>query len=52
VRRKVTLLGSIYAGDSMVGRGRAINKRDESSRHLVEPASHRRSPRRHHPAPT
>lgn len=36
VRRKVTLLGSIYAGDSMVGRGRAINKRDESSRHLVD----------------
>ena len=27
VRRKVTLLGSIYAGDSMVGRGRVIDKR-------------------------
>jgi acyl dehydratase len=27
VRRKVTLLGSIYAGDSMVGRGRVIGKR-------------------------
>lgn len=35
-RRKVTLLGSIYAGDSMVGRGRVINKRNESSRHLVD----------------
>jgi acyl dehydratase len=28
VRRKVTLLGSIYAGDSMVGRGRVVAKRD------------------------
>jgi acyl dehydratase len=40
VRRKVTLLGSIYAGDSMVGRGRVIDKRRESSgaepRYLVD----------------
>jgi acyl dehydratase len=36
VRRKVTLLGSIYAGDSMVGRGRVIGKRRETSRHLVD----------------
>jgi acyl dehydratase len=36
VRRKVTLLGSIYAGDSMVGRGRAIDKRRETSRRLVD----------------
>jgi acyl dehydratase len=36
VRRKVTLLGSIYAGDSMVGRGRVIAKRRETSRHLVD----------------
>jgi acyl dehydratase len=40
VRRKVTLLGSIYAGDSMVGRGRVIDKRREDSgdapRHLVD----------------
>ncbi|MGE2721944.1 MaoC family dehydratase [Mycolicibacterium celeriflavum] len=28
VRRKITLLGSIYAGDSMVGRGRVVAKRD------------------------
>src|ERR1700758_2875746 len=27
VRRKMRMLGSIYAGDSMVGRGRATNKR-------------------------
>lgn len=27
VRRKVTLLGSIYAGDSMIGRGRVVAKR-------------------------
>jgi acyl dehydratase len=32
VRRKVSLLGSIYAGDSMVGRGRVVGKRcDESA---------------------
>jgi hypothetical protein len=31
VRRKVTLQGSIYAGDSMVGRGRVIDKRCETS---------------------
>ncbi|MDT7732694.1 MAG: hypothetical protein QOK45_2947 [Mycobacterium sp.] len=40
VRRKVTLLGSIYAGDLMVGRGRVIDKRRESSgaepRYLVD----------------
>lgn len=40
VRRKVTLVGSIYAGDSMVGRGRVVGKRiDESGeypRHLVD----------------
>jgi acyl dehydratase len=39
-RRKVTLLGSIYAGDSMVGRGRVIDKRRESTgaepRYLVD----------------
>ncbi|MEO3759494.1 MaoC/PaaZ C-terminal domain-containing protein [Mycobacterium sp. B14F4] len=28
VRRKITLLGSIYAGDSMIGRGRVVAKRD------------------------
>jgi hypothetical protein len=31
VRRKVTLQGSIYAGDSMVGRGRVVDKRRETS---------------------
>jgi len=40
VRRKVTLQGSIYAGDSMVGRGRVIDKRQETSgatpRYLVD----------------
>jgi acyl dehydratase len=40
VRRKVTLSGSIYAGDSMVGRGRVIDKRREGSgaapRYLVD----------------
>jgi acyl dehydratase len=36
VRRKVTLLGSIYAGDSMVGRGRVVDKRREPSRQLVD----------------
>ena len=40
VRRKVTLLGSIYAGDSMVGRGRVVDKRSdtagESPRYLVD----------------
>ncbi len=29
VRRKVSIIGSIYAGDSMVGRGRAVGKRHE-----------------------
>ena len=27
VRRKISLLGSIYAGDTMVGRGRVVDKR-------------------------
>jgi acyl dehydratase len=36
VRRKVKLLGSIYAADSMVGRGRVIGKRRESSCLLVD----------------
>jgi hypothetical protein len=36
VRRKVKLLGSIYAGDTMVGRGRVIGKRRESTCHLVD----------------
>jgi acyl dehydratase len=40
VRRKVTLQGSIYAGDSMVGRGRVIDKRCDTSgdaaRYLVD----------------
>ena len=31
VRRKVSLLGSIYAGDSMIGRGRVIDKRVETA---------------------
>jgi acyl dehydratase len=39
VRRKVRMIGSIYAGDSMIGRARVINKhRDTSSgtaRYLV-----------------
>ena len=36
LRRKVTLVGSIYAGDSMVGRGRVIDKRREGARDLVD----------------
>ena len=36
VRRKVTLVGSIYAGDSMVGRGRVVGKRYEKGRRLVD----------------
>lgn len=36
VRRKVSLAGSIYAGDSMVGRGRVVAKRCEAGRHLVD----------------
>jgi acyl dehydratase len=40
VRRKVTLQGSIYAGDSMVGRGRVVDKRCDTSgeapRYLVD----------------
>jgi acyl dehydratase len=39
VRRKMRILGSIYAGDSMVGRARVIDKRSETTgaatRHLV-----------------
>lgn len=31
VRRKVSLLGSFYVGDSMVGRGRVVGKRVESA---------------------
>jgi len=40
VRRKLSLLGSIYAGDSMVARGLVIAKRIDTSgdapRHLVD----------------
>jgi acyl dehydratase len=40
VRRKVSLLGSIYAGDSMVARGRVAGKRVDTAgdapRHLVD----------------
>jgi acyl dehydratase len=40
VRRKVSLLGPIYAGDTMVGRGRAVDKRLDTStdapRYLVD----------------
>jgi len=40
VRRKVSLLGSIYAGDSMVARSRVVGKRIDSSadapRYLVD----------------
>ena len=36
VRRKMRLLGPIYAGDSMVGRGRFVGKRRESTRLLVD----------------
>jgi hypothetical protein len=40
VRRKLSLLGSIYAGDSMVARSRAIGKRIDTSgdapRYLVD----------------
>jgi len=40
VRRKVALLGSIYAGDSMVGRGRVVDKRCDRAggapRYLVD----------------
>ena len=31
VRRKVSLVGSVYAGDSMVGRGRVVKKRCDDS---------------------
>jgi acyl dehydratase len=36
VRRKVTLVGSIYAGDAMVGRGRVVGKRSDAPRYLVD----------------
>jgi acyl dehydratase len=36
VRRRVSLLGSVYAGDSMIGRGRVVNKRRDASRCLVD----------------
>jgi acyl dehydratase len=40
VRRKMRLLGSIYAGDSMIGRGTVVSKRCDSSvnppRYLVD----------------
>lgn len=40
VRRKMRMLGSIYAGDSMVGRGRVTDKRCDTSagvrRYLVD----------------
>jgi acyl dehydratase len=40
VRRKMRILGSIYAGDSMVGRGRVTDKRCDTSarspRYLVD----------------
>jgi acyl dehydratase len=31
VRRKVSMVGSVYAGDSMVGRGRVVDKRCEKA---------------------
>ncbi|BDB43674.1 MULTISPECIES: MaoC/PaaZ C-terminal domain-containing protein [Mycobacterium] len=40
VRRSMRLVGSIYAGDTMVGRGRAVGKRIDTTadppRHLVD----------------
>lgn len=38
VRRRMRLLGSIYAGDAMVSRGRVVGKRVEGAgeRHLVD----------------
>jgi acyl dehydratase len=40
VRRKMRILGSIYAGDSMVGRARVVDKRSETTsaatRYLVD----------------
>ncbi|HEU4360838.1 MAG TPA: MaoC/PaaZ C-terminal domain-containing protein [Mycobacterium sp.] len=40
VRRKMTLAGSIYAGDTMVGRGRVVAKRCDTTvdppRHLLD----------------
>ncbi len=31
VRRKMSIVGSVYAGDSMVGRGRVVGKRREKA---------------------
>lgn len=31
VRRKMSMVGSVYAGDSMVGRGRVVDKRREKA---------------------
>jgi acyl dehydratase len=36
VRRKMAVHGSIYAGDSMVGRGRVVDKRRDAARCLVD----------------
>lgn len=40
VRRKISLVGSIYAGDSMVGNGRVVDKRCDTggatARYLVD----------------
>src|ERR1700754_3928089 len=40
VRRKMSIVGSVYAGDSMIGRGRIIDKRCEhtngTTRYLVD----------------
>ena len=36
VRRKVSLTGSVYAGDSMIGRGRVAGVRRDGSRCLVD----------------
>ena len=36
VRRTMRMAGAIYAGDSMVGRGRVVAKRRDGSRHLVD----------------
>ena len=40
VRRKMRLAGSVYAGDTMIGRGRAVAKRQDTSvnppRYLID----------------
>jgi acyl dehydratase len=36
VRRKVSLSGSVYAGDSMIGRGRVVGARRDGPRCLVD----------------